>query len=151
TAVALSGTALGLQITSTVLYSKIAKKAGAPETANGGLNISPGDVGKKKAEYEEADNKAQAAETAYEAALEGYEDLQDKTETTRAALENALPDDQKAEVLKMLDGNVPADFDPENPPPDLVVGVMSLIDEWFNSEARAEQMGGIKLVDKGGN
>ncbi|HBB78326.1 MAG TPA: hypothetical protein DC050_08190 [Pseudomonas sp.] len=159
-AAGLSGTALGLQIASTVMYGKIAGKAGAPETATGGLGITQERVENAFIASEDSQRGAQTAQDAYMAALAAYlAGPQVEAQDSRDALETEigkLSGDQGNKALDDLYGFPrPEDLDPENPPDEssVILGVEPSIDAWFESEAVAKQIAeaeGFELVDEDG-
>ena len=158
TAVGFSGVALGLQITSTLLYDRIAGKAGVPDTFEGELGISQSNVDDAQAKYTQANTAAQLAQSAYAQALAQYQAgpkaVADTSRTTLESEIDKLNSGQRVSARDALYGFPrPEDVDPDKPPNknDVTVGVEPAIDVWFSEASTAERMAGVDLVDADGN
>lgn len=159
-AATLSGAALGLQIASTVLYSKIANKAGVPETTSGGSGITQERVDNALNAAEHSRLNAQTAQSEYSAALAAYlAGPLVQAQISRDALETEigkLSSEQGSKALDNLYGFPrPEDLDPKNPPDksSVILGVEPSIDAWLKSEAVAKQIAeaeDFELVDADG-
>ena len=154
TAVGLSAAALGLQTTSTVLYKLIADKipdeVGAPDAYEGGSGITEEMVDDAKTDYDQANDDAVDASSAYATAFTDHNSKEEAAEISRQALDDLLTADQQEAAEKYLYTLQNPDNlaeDDERYKDSVILGVEPAIDAWKSAAEAAERMNNVGSID----
>lgn len=155
-AVGFAGTAVGLQITSTIMYNNIAKKTGVPEVITT-PSIKPELLTDALADYNSKKAIADTAGATYTSAQSEFIATRAITLAAKDELENQINALSTIEASKLRDrlyGNPrPEDVDPDNPPDKatVIVGAAPAISAWRKAQSNATSFDGVILEDENGD